>query len=80
MIESPNDSGSTKELRAMLLNVRELMNSAIEASEQADTELEAENYVMRRLLRCWLKATERDFSSDERYLLFRLTKRLLDGV
>jgi hypothetical protein len=80
MAESPNDSDYTKELRTMLNNVREIMNATDDTGEQADTELEKECYVARRLLRCWIKATEKDFSSDERYLLNRLTTRLLDGV
>lgn len=85
MPESPNDSDSTKELRDMLRNTKELISLYKEDLNNdklsaANDELEAHNMCARKLLRCWKKATEKDHTTEERHLLNRLTDRLLDGV
>lgn len=87
MNESPNDSDSVKELRAELAKAKKLFSDREQIFEDLDGPLptEAEDYAMQlmianKLLRCWMKATEKDFSSDERHSLIKLTNRLLDGV
>lgn len=84
MTESPNDSDSVKELRKETNNIKKLFIDLEEMTADLDfplnvqEELECQLAIARKLLRCWKKATEKDHTTDERYLLNRLTDRLLN--
>lgn len=87
--ESPNDTNIAITLRKSLNSIEDTIADwfaeheiiAIEGSEPTTQYLlEGENTILKRLMRVWLMATEKEYNTDERHKLIRLTKKMLDGV
>lgn len=85
--ESPNDSESVKELRAQLAALdndfvtqeQELQTEAMRMHPEVErVQCVSDAFVAKKLLRAWMKATERDHSNNERQKLIQLTQRLLN--